>query len=109
KLAISSRLTPISLRHSSNRPTQSEKVPIFATLPGIAVKTLNHREHRVSPRETQRFHHPSPPLWRSFVRLRALCGDVFVTLANPRKILRYARRSARLLPRSRRANALTSL
>src|SRR6266700_2541447 len=35
KLAISSRLTPISLRQSSKRPTQSLKVPIFATLPGI--------------------------------------------------------------------------
>ncbi len=28
-------LTPISLRHSLNSPTQSLKVPIFATLPGI--------------------------------------------------------------------------
>src|ERR1700730_16845285 len=35
KLAISSWLTPISLRQSSNRPTQSLNVPIFATLPGI--------------------------------------------------------------------------
>src|SRR4051812_41647722 len=35
KLAISSRLTPISLRHSSKSPTQSENVPIFATFPGI--------------------------------------------------------------------------
>src|SRR5215467_6932712 len=45
KLAISSRLTPISLRHSSKSPTQSEKVPIFATLPGIKSKPLNHRGH----------------------------------------------------------------
>src|SRR6476660_9315137 len=35
KLAISSWLTPISLRQSSKSPTQSLKVPIFATLPGI--------------------------------------------------------------------------
>src|SRR5438045_733025 len=35
KLEISSRLTPMSLRQSSKRPTQSEKVPIFATLPGM--------------------------------------------------------------------------
>src|SRR6266568_179596 len=49
KLAISSRLTPISLRQSSNRPTQSLKVPIFATLPGISQNlftTEGTEEHR---------------------------------------------------------------
>src|SRR6266851_8780411 len=40
KLAISSWLTPISLRQSSKSPTQSLKVPIFATLPGIVSKPL---------------------------------------------------------------------
>src|SRR5581483_3249953 len=35
KSAISPRLTPMSLRQSSKSPTQSLKVPIFATFPGI--------------------------------------------------------------------------
>src|SRR6266853_5329453 len=46
KLAISSRLTPISLRHSSKRPIQSEKVPIFATLPGMNVNLSSQPKGR---------------------------------------------------------------
>src|SRR5205814_4455961 len=45
KLAISSRLTPISLRHSSKSPTQSENVPIFATLPGIVKSQHSEFSH----------------------------------------------------------------
>src|SRR5258708_35228876 len=54
KLAISSRLTPISWRHSSNRPTQSLKVPIFATLPGMSSTPRYHRVHGVSQRKPHR-------------------------------------------------------
>src|SRR5580704_18831259 len=47
KLATSSRLTPISWRHSSKRPTQSLKVPILATFPGIknSLTTEDTEEH----------------------------------------------------------------
>src|SRR5258708_5550109 len=54
KLAISSRLTPISWRHSSKRPTQSLKVPIFATLPGMSSTPRYHRVHGVSQRKPHR-------------------------------------------------------
>src|SRR6185369_4785406 len=48
KLAISSWLTPISLRQSSKSPTQSLKVPIFATLPGITPLHLAPASCRLS-------------------------------------------------------------
>src|ERR1700693_3238689 len=38
---MSAVLTPMSLRQSLNMPSQSLKVPIFATLPGI-MPLLNH-------------------------------------------------------------------
>src|SRR6266446_5520103 len=41
KASISFVLTPISLRQSLNMPSQSLKVPIFATLPGI-IPLLHH-------------------------------------------------------------------
>src|SRR5215469_5158704 len=62
KLEISSRSTPISFLHSSNRPTQSLKVPIFATLPGISEslsrggprRTYGPRPHRIEAPRAQR-------------------------------------------------------
>src|SRR5579864_3243762 len=46
----------MSFRQSSNNPTQSLKVPIFATFPGMynsfQQNPLNHKGHEVSQRKT---------------------------------------------------------
>src|SRR6202020_1189405 len=75
KASMSPVLTPMSLRQSLNRPIQSLKVPIFATLPGIKPRFFTHRKKTLQAMSLRELLHVQPNCFQFGVVLDCVCSE----------------------------------